>query len=166
MTERKPLGMGFETWIDRQIREAAERGEFDDLPGAGKPIPGEGKPDDEMWWIKQKLQAENLSFPLPGTLALRKEAEDARAAAVAARTEAGAREIIERINAKIRESYGKTLSGPPIVQPLFDAEEVVGDWRARHAAQDPPVPGGNTGSAAPARRRSFLRWLHRRLIRR
>lgn len=31
---------GFESWIDRQIREAQERGEFDDLPGAGEPIKG------------------------------------------------------------------------------------------------------------------------------
>jgi hypothetical protein len=26
VTERKPLGMPFETWADRQIREAEERG--------------------------------------------------------------------------------------------------------------------------------------------
>ncbi|MFI6816174.1 DUF1992 domain-containing protein [Nonomuraea sp. NPDC050328] len=72
MTGRKPPGMPFETWIDRQIREATERGEFDNLPGSGKPIPG-----DELWWIKQKLRSGNLSFPLPPTLALRKEAEQA-----------------------------------------------------------------------------------------
>ncbi|MEV0587999.1 DUF1992 domain-containing protein [Nonomuraea sp. NPDC050310] len=33
--------MPFKTWIDRQIREATERGEFDNLPGTGKPIPGD-----------------------------------------------------------------------------------------------------------------------------
>jgi hypothetical protein len=38
MTERKPPGMSFESWVDKQIREATERGEFDGLPGAGKPI--------------------------------------------------------------------------------------------------------------------------------
>ncbi|MEV4218944.1 DUF1992 domain-containing protein [Nonomuraea sp. NPDC049725] len=52
MTERKPGGMQFESWVDRQIREAQERGEFDDLPGAGKPLPGADKPYDEHWWIK------------------------------------------------------------------------------------------------------------------
>ncbi|GGT01910.1 DUF1992 domain-containing protein [Planobispora rosea] len=159
MTERKPLGMNFETWIDRQIREATERGEFDDLPGTGKPIPGEGRPDDEMWWIKQKMRAENLSFPLPGTLALRKAAEEARTEAVGARTEAEARGIIERINAEIRESYGKPLSGPPVVQPLFDVEEVVGDWRARHPVQDVPAPGEKPGPAAHGGLRSLLRRL-------
>jgi hypothetical protein len=38
MTERKPLGQGFESWIERQIREAVERGEFDNLPDAGPPL--------------------------------------------------------------------------------------------------------------------------------
>ena len=71
MTERKPRELSFETWVDRQIREAAERGEFDDLPGTGKPIPDLHKPHDENWWIKQKLRSENLSY-LPPTLELRK----------------------------------------------------------------------------------------------
>jgi hypothetical protein len=44
MTERKPPGMRYEDWIERQIREAQERGAFDDLPGAGKPIPGLDRP--------------------------------------------------------------------------------------------------------------------------
>ena len=38
MTDRKPPGVGFQTWVERQIREAMERGEFDNLPGKGKPI--------------------------------------------------------------------------------------------------------------------------------
>ncbi|MFC4061200.1 DUF1992 domain-containing protein [Planomonospora corallina] len=156
MTERKPLGAGFETWVDRQIREAAERGAFDDLPGAGKPLPGEGEPYDEMWWIKQKLEAENLAFPLPGTLALRKEAEEARAVAVAARTEAEARRIIGEINGRIRESYRKALSGPPVHQPLLDAEEVVAEWRAAHPAEEGPA-----SPEPPRRRPSFFRRLRR-----
>ena len=52
MTERKPPGVGFETWVERQIREATERGEFDNLPGAGKPVADLDKPHDELWWIK------------------------------------------------------------------------------------------------------------------
>ncbi|MFI6509106.1 DUF1992 domain-containing protein [Streptosporangium sp. NPDC050855] len=155
MTDRKPPGVSFETWIDRQIREATERGEFDNLPGAGKPLPDAGRQPDEMWWVKQKMRAENLSFPLPGTLALRKDAEEARAAAADARTEAEARRIIEEINGRIRESHGRTLSGPPLLQPLFDVDEVVADWRARHPAVERPAP------EPPVRRRSLLRRLMR-----
>lgn len=75
MTERKPLGTSFESWVDRQIREASERGEFDNLPGSGKPIPDVDESYDELWWVKQKMRRENLSY-LPPTLALRKRAED------------------------------------------------------------------------------------------
>jgi hypothetical protein len=35
MTERRPAGLGYESWIDRQISEAEKRGKFDDLPTAG-----------------------------------------------------------------------------------------------------------------------------------
>ncbi len=35
---RIPFG-NFESWIDRQIRQAQERGDFDNLRGKGKPLP-------------------------------------------------------------------------------------------------------------------------------
>jgi hypothetical protein len=41
--------MPYESWVDRQIREAIERGEFDNLPGQGKPIKGLNGRDDENW---------------------------------------------------------------------------------------------------------------------
>ncbi len=41
-----------ESFPDRLIREAMAAGEFDDLPGSGKPIPGRGTPDDAGWWIR------------------------------------------------------------------------------------------------------------------
>ena len=61
MTERKPPGVSWESWIERQIREAQERGEFDNLPGAGKPIEGLEGPHDELWWLKRMLEREQLS---------------------------------------------------------------------------------------------------------
>ena len=67
--------MRFETWVERQIREAQERGEFDDLPGAGQPLPGLTGQYDELWWVKRVAEREHLSL-LPPTLALRKEAEE------------------------------------------------------------------------------------------
>ena len=41
----------WESWIDQQIREAQERGEFDDLPGKGRPLdltPNPYAPDREL----------------------------------------------------------------------------------------------------------------------
>ncbi|SEM96697.1 DUF1992 domain-containing protein [Nonomuraea pusilla] len=131
MTERKPGGMPFESWVDRQIREAMERGEFDDLPGAGKPLPGLDRPHDELWWVRQKLESEGLSMPLPPTLALRRDAEEALAEARGARTEAEARRIVEEINGRIREAIRTGLSGPPLNLAPFDVERVVAEWRDR-----------------------------------
>ncbi|MGV9379198.1 DnaJ family domain-containing protein [Nonomuraea sp. NPDC003707] len=127
MTERKPLGMPFESWIDRQIREAQERGEFDDLPGAGKPLPD--RPHDDMWWIKQKIESEGLSMPLPPTLALRKQAEEALADARGARSETEVRRILDEINQKIRDAIRTGLSGPPLNLMPFDVDEIVSEWR-------------------------------------
>jgi hypothetical protein len=137
MTERKPPGIGFQTWVERQIREAMERGEFDNLPGAGKPIADLDKPHDELWWIKQKLRRENLSY-LPATLALRKQAEDALAAALQARSEGQVRRILADINSKILDGNRKAASGPPLNLMPFDVERVVGDWHERQKPSDGP----------------------------
>jgi hypothetical protein len=128
MTGRKPPGVGFETWVERQIRAATERGEFDDLPGAGKPIPDLDEPHDELWWVKGKLRRENLSY-LPPTMVLRKQAEEALQAALAATTEAEVREIVAAINAKIADGNRKAASGPPLNLTPFDPDRVVRRWR-------------------------------------
>jgi hypothetical protein len=130
MTERKPPGVGFETWVERQIREAAERGEFDNLPGAGKPIADLDAPHDELWWIKQKLRRENFSY-LPPTIALRKAAEDALETASQAGSEAEVRRIVGDINRRILEGNRKAASGPPLNLAPFDVERVVRSWRER-----------------------------------
>ncbi|MCT2592534.1 DUF1992 domain-containing protein [Streptomyces sp. N2-109] len=131
MTERKPPGISFESWADRQIREAAERGELDDLPGAGKPLPGLDKPYDELWWVKEKMEREGLSC-LPPSLALRKEAQEAQVAAARAPSEAEARRIVAGINERIREALRNPPAGPPLNLSPLDIEEVAADWRARH----------------------------------
>lgn len=125
MTQRKPPGMGFESWIDRQIREAQERGEFDDLPSAGKPLPGAGEALEEDWWIRRKVREEEGTTGLPPSLVLRKRAETARARALAAATDEEARSIIERMNAEILDALRKPLSGPPLNLMPFDVGELL-----------------------------------------
>jgi len=137
MTERKPPGVGFEAWVERQLREAAERGAFDDLPGAGKPIPDLDKPHDELWWVKQKLRDENLSY-LPTTISLRRQAEEALEAAARAGSEDAVRRIVADINAKIIEGNRKAASGPPLNLAPFDVERVVRDWRDRRGSAEGP----------------------------
>lgn len=46
---------------ENKIRAAIEAGEFDDLPGYGKPTAIFDEPYDPHWWIRRKLQRENLT---------------------------------------------------------------------------------------------------------
>jgi len=48
----------FESFAEQQIREAMERGDFDDLPGAGKPLSGLGPIYDPEWWAKGFIHRE------------------------------------------------------------------------------------------------------------
>jgi hypothetical protein len=131
MAARKPSGLGWESWIDRQIRESTERGEFDDLPGAGEPIPDLDMPFDEMWWVKRKLRSEGLTY-LPPSLALRKEARDVLEAALQADSEGDVRTMVEGINEQIREANRKGIAGPSIMLVPHDLERVVEQWRDLH----------------------------------
>ncbi|MGW2008233.1 DnaJ family domain-containing protein [Streptomyces nigrescens] len=133
MTERKPPGVTFETWIDKQIREATERGDFAGLAGTGKPLPHLDQPYDEMWWIKEKMHREHLSY-LPPTLALRKEAEDALEAAAAAPTQAALRRILTAVNERISAALRTPLEGPPLNLVPFDIDEVARKWREQQGS--------------------------------
>ncbi|MEV5239513.1 DUF1992 domain-containing protein [Streptomyces cinnamoneus] len=131
MSENERRVADLESWADRQIREAERRGDFRDLPGFGKPLPGIDRPYDEDWWIKEKMRRENISF-LPPALALRKEAEDALAAAVAARTEGEARRIVGEINDKVAAALRRPPPGPALNLAPFDVGSVLATWRDRH----------------------------------
>ena len=120
---------GFESWIDRQIREARERGVFDNLPGAGKPIPGLGGRQDENWWVKGLMERENLKPLLPTTLSLRKEASELMDRVAKERTEEAVREIVTDLNERIVDSRRRRVDGPPIWVKTFNVDSVVEQWR-------------------------------------
>ena len=130
MTERKPVGITWESWIDRQVHQARKRGAFDDLPGAGRPIPDLDKPFDQQWWVKDKLRREDLSYMSP-SVALRKEVHDALQAAREAGSEAEVRKIVADINEKIREANRKGIRGPSLMLVPYDVERVVRAWKRR-----------------------------------
>ena len=133
MTARKPPGVSWDSWVERQIRESMERGEFDDLPGAGKPLPDVDRAHDDMWWLREKLRRENLSSPslLPPTLAVRKELADALARIARADSESDVRQIVAKINERIVRVNSRTTSGPPSTTMRLDVERVVQEWRNR-----------------------------------
>lgn len=131
MTERKPPGVSWETWIDRQVREAQERGDFDGLPGAGKPLPDLDRRDDD-WWLKRMLQREGVTVT-PPTIAIRVEVEQALERAAGAADETEVREVLGAVNEKVRRINRLGAAGPPSTVMPVDVEEVVARWRAGQA---------------------------------
>jgi hypothetical protein len=133
MTDRKPAGISWESWIDKQIRDGQERGEFDNLPGHGKPIADLDKPRDELWWLRDKLARENVAPPLPPQLEIRKDLEAAREQIRRATSESDVRTLIAEINDKIRYVNSHVISGPPSTVMPLDVERTVQRWRDAEA---------------------------------
>ena len=117
---RKPLAAPFDSWIEQQIREARERGVFDHLPGAGKPLPDLDDPPDPLWWVKRKLRDEKLSL-LPDALQVRVDLERA----LEARTERELREALTDLNLRIARLNSRITEGPPTTLAPVDVEEIV-----------------------------------------
>jgi hypothetical protein len=132
---RKPKGPTWESWVEQQIRVGIERGEFENLPGTGKPLEGitpsgVDSHHDEDWWLKAKLRRERLSY-LPPTLAVRKELEEAREAIARASNESAVRRIVDDINARIRDVNRRGADGPPSTVVPLDVEAVIAKWVAQ-----------------------------------
>jgi hypothetical protein len=121
--------MRYESWVERQVREAIERGEFDNLPGAGRPLPSINGREDEDWWVKGLLEREQLPMPLPTSLALRREVADLLQTLADVPDEPTVRDIIEDLNRRIRDSHRRRVDGPPIVVKPVDVDQTVTDWR-------------------------------------
>jgi hypothetical protein len=125
----------FESMVDRQIREARERGAFDDLPGAGKPLPGRGESYDENWWIKDWLRRENITGVLPTSLRVRKEADEILDALAKVPSEAKVREILADLNARIDLTRRGLVDGPPVLAHALNVEETAEAWRRRRSGR-------------------------------
>jgi hypothetical protein len=127
--EKKPPNVSWESWVERKIREGMERGEFDNLPGSGKPIPDLARPYDELWWLRKKLRDENFSIE-PLTITLRRELDETRARIAAATSEAEVRRLVGAINERIVYVNSHTTSGPPSDLVPLNVERAVEGWRA------------------------------------
>jgi hypothetical protein len=160
MTERKPPAMPFESWVERQIQEAVDRGEFANLQGTGKPLPGGGSGIDEDWWLRGYLAREGVSSDalLPQSVLLRKEVEQLPQAVASLCTEEEVRAIVARVNGKVME-FWRSSAGPHIPVRLANADAVVEQWRAAQATPATLAPAAPPAEPAPPVRAPWWRRL-------
>lgn len=166
MTERKPVGMDQVSWVDQQVAAAMARGEFDDIPGQGRPIEDLDKPYDEVWFMR-KLRDEGFDTEamMPASLRLRKQLERLPDLILELRSEDEVRRAVAQLNERI-EQYLRMPSGPPVAVRMVDPDRAVGEWRERTGHPErsaPAVPDGvpvdprHADSAPAAARRPWWR---------
>ncbi len=128
MSEKKPPGRSWTSWIEEQIQQSQRDGEFDRLEGAGQPIPGLEAPYDPLWWVKKLLEREKLSV-LPPALEIRARVDRMLESVWTLASEAHVRERVAAINAEISRANRITAEGPPTTLSPLDVEDVLTRWR-------------------------------------
>ena len=123
-----------QTWVDLQVRQAMERGEFDNLPGTGKPIEGLGSQHDPDWWVKSLVERERITV-LPPALQLRKDDAEMNAHLDTLGSEREARAFVEDFNARVLRARYTPVDGPPLITMPRDVDATVEDWRERQLAR-------------------------------
>jgi len=159
MTEKKPAWMRPEDWVERQIREARERGAFDNLEGAGKPLRGLDRAFTAEEWARDWIQRSggDLQALLPPLLILRKERAALLAALPTFGSEKELRETVADFNHRLLDQYRRPMDGPLIAVGVLDADETVARWEAVRPVPEPePEPPARSPSLGSRLRRALL----------
>ena len=160
--------------VEEQIRAAQARGEFDDLPGKGKPLrlDDAGDPD---WWVKAYLRRENIdtSALVHPTIALRREADAFPGTLADLTREVQVRAVLADYNARVVAEWRRPAVGPtvPVAARQVDVEAMVARWRILRAQHEADAHARRRAAGEPddvprqdddARRPSWWRRLLRR----
>jgi hypothetical protein len=147
-----------ESAVEKQIREAQERGDFDHLPGRGKPLPNLHD-TSENWWIRSYLEREGISRDvlLPEPIQLRKELAALPETVRGLRTEKAVRDLVRELNLRVVREL-RMPSMPRVPLRKADPDAIVEGWREARRPPAPPPPERPPAAAPPAGRR---RWWHR-----
>jgi hypothetical protein len=116
-------------WVELQVQRAIERGAFDNLPGAGKPLPP--LDDDPDWWLKKLIERERITGVLPEALQLRKDDAELDALLDRESSERVVRELLETFNRRVVNARRQLQGGPPVITPTRDVDREVAAWRDR-----------------------------------
>ena len=144
-------------FVEVSIQQAIRRGEFDNLPGAGKPLQGLGDHHDPDWWIRRKIQSEKLTGLGPPALMLRVESSELADRLDELTQEEDVREAVEDFNRRVIEARRQLLGGPPVVTPTRDTDREVRAWRERRAERMAQAARREAEEDRQPRRRR-LRW--------
>jgi hypothetical protein len=146
-------------YVDLTIQQAIARGDFDNLPGAGKPLRGLGTEHDPNWWVKQLIEREHITGVLPPALQLRKDDAELEARLDDLHTAAEVREEVEEFNARVIKARYTPVDGPPLITQPRDVDAEVEAWRARRSARlaRPEPPPAKPPAQKPRKRGWFRR---------
>lgn len=132
-------------YVDVVVDQAMRRGEFDNLPLQGKPIPGLTGTHDPNWWIKGLIERENITGLLPSAQ-LRKDDAELDDKLDLEAMEVRVREIVTDFNARVIDARRQLQGGPPVVTPTRDVDEEVARWQARRVARRTAASGPPSAS--------------------
>ncbi|MEZ5096471.1 MAG: DUF1992 domain-containing protein [Nocardioides sp.] len=118
-------------WVELQVQQAIDRGDFEDLPGFGKPIEGLGATHDPDWWVKRLVERERITGVLPPALQLRKDDAELDATLDRMSRESDVRREVEDFNERVRAALYQPLGGPPLITQQRDVDATVAAWRRR-----------------------------------
>jgi hypothetical protein len=142
-----------------RIAEAERRGVFEGNPYHGKPLPGLDGQHDPDWWIKSKIEREDIRGIAPPALALRTEDAELDDHLDALSVESDVRDVLVDFNARVKEARRQLLGGPPVVTPMRDVDAEVARWRDRRQARAASAASAAAVHAAETRP---TRWWRRR----
>lgn len=146
--------------VEGQVEQAIARGEFDDLPGMGKPLPAMDQRDPD-WWVKNWIEREDVELAPPVPIQLRAEGAAMRETVRREWREERVRSIVEDFNKRVLAERLRPEVGRHVYVPTIDVDAAVEQWR-----EDRPRPAATAGGDADERGERppgpLARWRSRR----
>src|SRR4029453_12666013 len=99
------------------------------------PLEGLTGQHDPDWWIRRKIEREQLRGLGPPALTLRVENAELEDRLDRMHRESEVREAVEDFNRRVVEARRQLLGGPPVGTPTRDPDGEVRAWRERREAR-------------------------------